>query len=60
MIAVSEYIHEKPLPACAKDGEAITQILRATGKFDEVLLLSASTETEGATTKEKISELADR
>ncbi len=60
VIAVSDYIHETPLPACWRDGEAMSQLIRATGRFDDVLLLNDPAETGGAIAKERLSEFADR
>ncbi|MDP9908240.1 hypothetical protein J2W27_000333 [Variovorax boronicumulans] len=43
LLGVSTYVHEQALPACAHDVNNMHQLLGATGKYDEILLIKDST-----------------
>lgn len=43
VVAVSEYIGQNSLPACKNDGRAIAHLLKATGRYDHVLLIDEDT-----------------
>lgn len=43
IVGVSDYINETKLPACKRDAELISELLVATGKYTEVLLLNENT-----------------
>lgn len=43
VVAVRGYDHYPPLPACGNDGKAVFHLLKATGRFDQVLLLDEDT-----------------
>ena len=38
VIADADYVQADPLPACAKDGEAVADVLRASGRFDTFVI----------------------
>lgn len=43
LLGVSTYVHEQALPACAHDVTNMRQLLDATGKYGEILLIKEST-----------------
>ena len=60
IVAVSEYANEPDLPACRHDGNAVAELLKRTGRFDEVLHLSGNNETVSSAVKTRLSALADQ
>jgi hypothetical protein len=46
VIAVSDYTHDaKNLPACSRDGAAIAEVLRLSGRFDDILRIDQDTKS---------------
>ena len=43
LLGVSSYLHEQALPACAHDVENMHQLLEATGKYGDILLIKDAT-----------------
>lgn len=60
VIAVSEYSGLQDLPACRHDGNAFADLLKRTGRFDEVLHISGNNETVSSFVKTRLSALADQ
>jgi hypothetical protein len=57
VVAVSEYTGDaKNLPACREDGAAIAHVLKASGRFDDILHID--TETAGTSVKQRLAEFA--
>ena len=61
LLGVSEYQNADNLPACKKDLETMTELIKATGKYDDILDISE--DTDAANVKKiitsKINELKD-
>ena len=46
VIAVSDYTQDaKPLPACNRDGAAMAEVLRLSGRFDDILRIDQETKS---------------
>lgn len=61
VVGVSEYAGTpQNLPACANDASAMGAILQSDRRFDDILLLSAGSETVSSVAKNLISEFADK
>ena len=58
IIAVSQYSGDAAgLPACSQDGKAVAEVLRASGRFNEILQLDS--DTSSTTVKQKLAEFAE-
>jgi hypothetical protein len=58
VIAVSEYTHDaKPLPACARDGAAMSEVLRLSGRFDHILQIDE--DTKSTSVKQRLTEFVN-
>ena len=61
IVSVSEYSGSpKNLPACDQDAAAIGDILRNSGRFDDILALSGPSNTTSLFVKNRLSEFADK
>lgn len=59
VIGVADYNSAPNLPACRQDGIAVADLLRRTGRFDEVLHISGGNETISSHVKSRLSSIAD-
>ena len=58
IIAVSQYSGDAiGLPACSQDGKAVAEVLRASGRFNDILQLDS--DTSSTTVKQKLSEFVE-
>ncbi len=60
VVAVSDYLAATSLPACRHDGNAVADLLKRSGRFDEVLHISGANETVSSAVKTRLSALADQ
>lgn len=60
VITVSEYQAVPGLPACRQDGTAVADLLKRTGRFDEILHISGGNETVSSAVKSRLSATADQ
>jgi len=57
VVAVSDYTHQKKLPACTRDGAAMAEVLRLSGRFDDILQIDQ--ETKSTRVKQRLASFID-